>query len=178
MAKLQKATFAGGCFWCLDPAFRAAAGVIESVVGYTGGTTKNPTYEQVCSDKTGHYEALQVTFDSEKISYPELVDIFWRQIDPTDAGGQFADRGSSYKTAIFYHSAEQQKIAETSKVQLEKTGIYPAPIVTEILPASEFYPAEDYHQAYFMKEPEHYKLYRYGSGRQPYLDQMWGSKTK
>ncbi len=178
MANLQKATFAGGCFWCLDPAFRATTGVIEAVVGYTGGTTKNPTYEEVCSDTTGHYEAIQVTFDQDVIPYSELVDIFWRQIDPTDPGGQFADRGSSYRTAIFYHDAEQQKIAIASKEKMNASGIYPGPIVTEILPASEFYPAEEYHQAYYTKEPEHYKFYRYGSGRQPYLEKLWKNQPE
>lgn len=178
MSTLQKATFAGGCFWCLEPAFAATRKVESAVVGYTGGTVPNPTYEQVSRGGTGHYEAIQLSFDPEKITYQELVDIFWKQIDPTDPGGQFTDRGDSYKTAIFYHNELQRELAEESKKRLDGSGIYPAPIVTKIIPAQEFYPAEAYHQAYFQKEPEHYQLYKYGSGRQQYIEKMWGSQSK
>lgn len=176
MKELQKASFAGGCFWCLEPAFAATKRIESVMVGFTGGTISNPSSEQVYAGGTGHYEALQVIFDPAKISYQELVDIFWRQIDPTDPGGQFADRGDSYKTAIFYYSEEQREIAEKSKEKLAKSNIYPGPIVTEILPAKEFYPAEDYHQQYYQKEPQHYQYYKYGSGRQSYLEKMWGSQ--
>ena len=176
MAELEKAIFAGGCFWCLEPAFQATNRIESAVVGYTGGTVANPSYEQVTRGTTGHREAIQVTFDPQKISYSELLEIFWRQIDPTDSGGQFADRGESYKTAIFYSSAEQKELAQASKEKLDASGIYAAPILTELIPASEFYPAEDYHQHYYQKEPEHYGFYKIGSGRQPYLEKMWGSK--
>jgi methionine-S-sulfoxide reductase len=176
MAELEKAIFAGGCFWCLEPAFQATHRIESAVVGYTGGTVVNPSYEQVTGGNTGHREAIQVIFNPQRISYPELLDIFWRQIDPTDSGGQFADRGESYKTAIFYCSSEQKRLAEESKEKLDMSGIYSVPIVTELIQATVFYPAEDYHQHYYQKEPEHYGFYKYGSGRQPYLEKMWGSK--
>lgn len=167
--KIEKATFAGGCFWCMEPAFKLLPGVISAVVGYTGGEIKNPAYEEVSGGKTGHREAIQITYDSSNIGYDKLLDIFWMQIDPTDAGGQFADRGEQYKTAIFYHSEEQKKMAEESKAKLEMSGRFKGPIATEILPAGEFYPAEEYHQGYYQKNPLKYKAYRMGSGRDEFI---------
>lgn len=149
--KTDKATFAGGCFWCMVAPFQEQEGVLQVVSGYTGGHKENPTYREVCSGQTGHYEAVQVTYDPSRISYPELLEIFWRQIDPTDPGGQFHDRGQSYQTAIFYHDEQQKKQAEESRDRLQASGYFQAPIVTKILPASEFYPAEDYHQDYHKK---------------------------
>ncbi|WP_409301212.1 peptide-methionine (S)-S-oxide reductase MsrA [Peribacillus sp. SCS-155] len=176
MAKeLKKATFAGGCFWCMVKPFDQEPGIISVVSGYTGGTVPNPTYKQVCSDTTGHYEAVQITFDPEIFSYKQLVELFWQQIDPTDEGGQFYDRGSSYRTAIFAHDDEQRKIAEQSKLELQLSGRFQKPIVTPVLPAEEFYPAEEYHQDYYKKEPEHYNRYRIGSGRQAFIDNHWGN---
>jgi peptide methionine sulfoxide reductase msrA/msrB len=174
---LNKATFAGGCFWCIESAFDELEGVKEAVSGYTGGKTTNPTYTEVCSGKTGHYEAVQVTFDSNKITYKELVDIFWQQIDPTDPTGQFADKGSQYKTAIFYRNEEQKRIAEESKKALEKSGKFDKPIVTEIKEASEFYPAEDYHQDYYKTCPIKYQNYKIGSGRESFLKRVWKKVT-
>lgn len=172
------ATFAGGCFWCVEPAFAQLEGIESLTVGYTGGDVPNPSYMQVETTDTGHYEALQLKFDSNKISYEKLLDTFWRQIDPTDAGGQFADRGHLYMTAIFYHSPEQKRLAEESREKLDKAGIYSAPIVTKILPAKEFYPAEDYHQQYYKKNPIGYKMYAWGSGRKSYLQEIWGKQHK
>jgi peptide methionine sulfoxide reductase msrA/msrB len=174
---LEEAAFAGGCFWCIESAFDELEGVKEAVSGYTGGKTKNPTYPEVCTGKTGHYEAVQVIFDSNKITYRELVEIFWQQIDPTDPTGQFADKGSQYKTAIFYHNEEQKKIAEESKKALEKSGKFDKPIVTEIKEASEFYPAEDYHQDYYKTCPLRYKAYKIGSGRESFLKKVWKKVT-
>ncbi len=174
---LEKATFAGGCFWCIESAFDELEGVKEAVSGYTGGKTKSPTYQEVCTGKTGHYEAVQVTFDTNKITYKELIEIFWRQIDPTDPTGQFADKGSQYKTAIFYHNEEQKKIAEESKKDLEKSGKFDEPIVTEIKEASEFYPAEDYHQDYYKTCPVKYQNYKVGSGRESFLKKIWKKVT-
>ena len=171
--KPELATFAGGCFWCMVAPFEELEGVRKVIVGYTGGSTENPSYKEVCSGKTGHYEAVQVTYDPEIIAYERLLDTFWRQIDPTDAGGQFADRGSSYRTAIFYHNEAQREQAELSKRKLDQSGKFDRPIATRILPASEFYPAEDYHQDYHRKEPLHYIAYRKASGRQRFLDTMW-----
>ena len=161
----QTATFAGGCFWCIEHAFDHVDGVIEAVSGYTGGHTENPTYEEVCSGKTGHLEAVQVIYDPRIVSYGALVDVFWRQIDPTDDGGQFVDRGSQYLTAIFYHTGEQKEIAEKSRAKLEKNGAYSKPIVTTIRKAERFYRAEDYHQDYHSKNPLRYSLYSTASGR-------------
>ncbi len=173
--KLQKATFAGGCFWCLEADFEKVEGVVEAVSGYTGGTTENPTYEEVCSGTTGHAEAVQVTFDPKKITYKELVDMFWCFIDPTDAGGQFVDRGSQYRTAIFYHNDEQRRLAEQSKDELEKKGIFKKPIVTEIVALKKFYPAEEYHQDFYKKKSFRYNSYRAGSGRDQFLKSKWGA---
>ncbi len=173
---LEKATFAGGCFWCLEGSFEELDGVTEVIAGYTGGKTENPSYEDVCTGTTGHYEAVQITYDPSKITYEQLLQVFWRQIDPTDSGGQFADRGSQYHTAIFYHSEDQKKKAEKSKEELERSGIYNKPVVTEILAWTTFYKAEDYHQDYYKKCPVRYKTYRYGSGRDRYLENIWKEK--
>lgn len=174
---LEKATFAGGCFWCIESAFDEIQGVKEAVSGYTGGKTEKPTYIEVSSGKTGHYEAVQVIFNSNKITYNELVEIFWQQIDPTDPTGQFADKGSQYKTAIFYHNEEQKKLAKGSKEKLEKSGKFDKPIVTEIKEAKEFYSAEDYHQDYYKKCPVRYQNYKVGSGRESFLKRIWKKVT-
>lgn len=171
----RKATFAGGCFWCLEPPFEKLNGVIDVVSGYIGGSVDNPTYEQVCTGNTGHYEAVEVTFDPDVISYEQLLETFWRQIDPTDPGGQFADRGSQYKTAIFYHSDHQKERARQSKENLDQSGLFDKPIVTEILPADTFYKAEAYHQDYYKTCPVRYKMYRKGSGREDFIDAMWNA---
>ena len=172
--RYELATFAGGCFWCMTKPFAETEGVVKVVSGYTGGHRENPTYEEVCSGRTGHYEAVQVTFDPAESPYERLLDIFWRQIDPTDQGGQFHDRGSSYKTAIFYHSDQQRKMAVESKKALDESGRFRVPVATGILPAAVFYPAEEYHQDYHQKNPMHYSLYRRGSGRDPFIEEHWG----
>jgi methionine-S-sulfoxide reductase len=173
---LQKATLAGGCFWCMQPPFDALDGVIATVSGYAGGKEKNPTYQQVCAGDTGHAEVIQVTFDTRKVSYREILDVYWRQIDPTTTDRQFVDSGRQYRTAIFYHDDEQRRIAEASKKALEESGIFSAPIVTEIKPLEAFYPAEEYHQDYYRQNPLHYKLYRSNSGRDHFLQRTWGKK--
>ncbi len=170
---LEKATFGGGCFWCMEKPFEEIDGVVSVIPGYTGGHRENPTYQDISSGETGHLEAVEISFDPGKISYPELLDLFWRQVDPTDPGGQFADRGDQYKTAIFYHSEEQMKAAQASKEKLDKSGIFDKPVVTEILPGTVFFTAEDYHQDYYRKNPVRYKLYRYGSGRDRFLKKVW-----
>jgi peptide methionine sulfoxide reductase msrA/msrB len=169
------ATFAGGCFWCMVQPFAQVKGVREVIAGYTGGHTENPTYEEVCSGRTGHYEAVRVEYDPDAVSYDTLLDVFWRQIDPTDPHGQFADKGTQYKTAIFYEDEEQKRAAEESKRRLEESGKFRRPIATEILPACRFFPAERYHQDYHLKNPEHYKRYKAGSGRERYIRETWGS---
>jgi peptide methionine sulfoxide reductase msrA/msrB len=171
------ATFAGGCFWCMVKPFDQYEGVQKVVSGYTGGHTKNPTYEEVCTDKTGHIEAIQITYDNEVISYKELLDIFWNQIDPTDEGGQFNDRGHKYKTAIFYHDEEQKNIAMKSKKELEESEIYTNSIVTMIIPATTFYEAEEYHQGYYKKNKKHYDRYYKGSGRFDFVKRNWAKKN-
>ncbi len=174
---LKKATFAGGCFWCMEPPYEKLQGVVSVVSGYTGGTKINPTYEEVSSGMTGHAEAVEVSYDSTAISYEELLDVFWRNIDPTTPNKQFADVGSQYRTAIFYHDEEQKRLALASKDAQEKSGRYKEyPIVTEIVSAAEFYPAEDYHQDYYKKNALHYNLYRTGSGREAYLEKVWGKQ--
>jgi len=170
---IELATFAGGCFWCMVSPFEEQAGIVKVVSGYTGGKTENPTYKEVCSDTTGHYEAVQITFDSSIFSYQQLLDIFWQQIDPTDPEGQFHDRGTSYRTAIFYHTEEQKHLAQASKKALAESGIFDKPIVTEILPASTFFPAEEYHQDYHKKNAFRYALYRQGSGRDAFIKKHW-----
>ncbi|MBG9795750.1 methionine sulfoxide reductase [Paenibacillus dendritiformis] len=171
---LEKATFAGGCFWCMVTPFEELPGIRSIVSGYTGGHTENPTYEEVCTDRTGHAEAVQITFDPAVFPYKKLLELFWQQIDPTDPGGQFHDRGSSYRTAIFYHNEKQRAEAEESKRELERSGRFDKPIATEIVPASAFYPAEEYHQDYHRKQPAHYKRYRTGSGRDAFIAKHWG----
>jgi peptide methionine sulfoxide reductase msrA/msrB len=176
LERIEQATFAGGCFWCMVTPFNEQPGIIEVVSGYTGGHTQNPTYEEVCSNTTGHYEAVQITFDPEIFSYRKLLELFWQQIDPTDAGGQFNDRGLSYRTAIFYHNDEQKKQSEASRIELENSGRFKKQIVTEILPASTFYRAEEKHQDYYKKNPFHYNLYKEGSGRSLFIRDNWKNR--
>jgi peptide methionine sulfoxide reductase msrA/msrB len=176
--KVEVATLAGGCFWCIESAFDDLEGVIDAVSGYTGGEKKNPTYEEVSSGGTGHVEAVRVRFDPDVIDYETVLDVFWHQIDPTDPGGQFADRGSQYRTFVFVHDERQRKLAEASRDALGKSGRFDGPIVTEIVEAGPFYEAEEYHQDYHEKQPEHYKRYRYGSGRTPFLEKIWGDETR
>jgi peptide-methionine (S)-S-oxide reductase len=171
---LAKATFAGGCFWCMEPPYDELEGVISSISGYIGGTTKNPTYEQVSAGMTGHTEAVEITYDPKKVSYEKLLDVFWRNIDPLTANAQFCDSGSQYRSAIFYHDQTQKTLAEASKRRLQDR--FKQPIVTEIVRASEFYPAEDYHQDYYKKNPIRYKIYRYGCGRDSRLQELWGAQ--
>lgn len=175
---LETATFAGGCFWCVESDFEKIDGVTTVVSGYTGGKTKNPTYEEVSAGGTGHVEAVQVHYDPQKVTYAELLDTFWRHVDPTDSGGQFVDRGSQYRTAIFYHSAEQKRMAEESKKELARSGVYNKPVVTEILEFSVFYEAEAYHQDYYKKNPLRYKYYRRGSGRDRFLRSIWADSNR
>ncbi len=172
--RLEKATFAGGCFWCMTPPFEKLDGVKEVISGYTGGHVVNPTYEDVTSETSGHRESVEITYDPSVITYQKLLDVFWHQINPTDAGGQFVDRGESYESAIFYHNEEQRKLAEASKKKLAESGRFDKPIVTEILPAGPFYRAEEYHQDYWKKNPVRYKFYRFNSGRDQYLAKVWG----
>jgi len=178
LSKFDKATFAGGCFWCMEHPFEKLEGVLDVVSGYTGGHEKAPTYEEVSSGETGHVEAVQITFDPSKITYSNLLEVFWKQIDPTDTGGQFVDRGKQYRTAIFYHNEEQKALAEKSKSELNKSGRFEKPIVTEIISATKFYEAEVYHQDYSEKNPIRYKFYRYRSGRDQYLEKVWPNKMK
>jgi len=173
---LAVATFAGGCFWCMEHPFESLDGVSSVVAGYTGGLEKNPTYHEVSSGRTGHTEAVRITYDPSLISYKTLLAVFWMNVDPTDDGGQFVDRGSQYRTLIFYHDEEQRQLAEESKQLMDASGRYSDPIVTEIVPAGIFYPAEDDHQDYYKKNPVRYKIYRSGSGRDPYLDETWAGK--
>jgi methionine-S-sulfoxide reductase len=169
----RTAIFAGGCFWCIQPAFDKAKGVIKTVVGYSGGTEPNPNYELVTSEKTNYRESIEVTYDPAKISYDQLLDIYWRQIDPTQADGQFTDVGPSYRAAIFYGSAEEKKVAEASKEKLAHSRKFEKPIVTEILPAMKFYPAEAYHQKYYQQNPEHFEAFEHGSGRVSFKKKTW-----
>src|SRR6059036_4088726 len=173
-AATKTAIFAGGCFWCIQPAFDKANGVIKTVVGYSGGTDPNPTYELVASEKTRYRESIEITYDSAKISYEQLLDIYWKQIDPTQADGQFTDVGPSYRAAIFYGSDEEKKVAEESKQKLASSGKFKKPIVTEILAAMKFYPAEDYHQKYYQQNPEHFEAFEQGSGRVSFQKKTWG----
>ncbi len=175
--KLEKATFAGGCFWCMESPFEKLDGVVDVISGYTGGHKENPTYEEVSAGGTGHVEAVQITYDPSKITYEELLEVFWQQINPTDDGGQFVDRGSQYRSAIYYHNEEQKRLAQESKQNLDSSGIYDKPVVTEILEASTFYKAEEYHQDYYKKNSLRYKFYRYNSGRDTYLEKTWEDKV-
>ena len=172
-----KATFAGGCFWCMEEAYDAVPGVVATVSGYMGGHTKNPTYEQVSSGGTGYAEVVQVEYDPSKVSYAKLVDVFWHNVDPTQVNGQFCDHGTQYRTAIFYSNAEQKKIAEDSKAALVKNKPFKGKIVTEITPASAFYPAEAYHQNFHLTNPLRYKFYKSGCGRPARLRELWGPKA-
>ena len=170
------ATFAGGCFWCTEQAFKELAGVITVTSGYTGGSKANPSYEEVSSGRTGHREAIEVVFDPTRISYAQLLDLFFKSIDPTDAGGQFADQGSQYRSAIFYHDEEQKNLAEATKKALQEAKIFSKPIVVDILPAQKFYRAEDYHQDYYKKNATHYQAYKKGSGREAFLKKTWAGR--
>ena len=172
MGETKTATFAGGCFWCVESDFEKVPGVLKVVSGYTGGTGDNPTYETYAAK--GHIEAVQVFYDSGKVTYEQLLDVFWRHIDPTDGGGQFVDRGPQYRSAIFYHNEEQRRLAEKAKEELGKTGRFTKPVVTEIIPFKKFYDAEEYHQDYYKKNPIRYKYYRHGSGRDQFLEKVWG----
>ena len=173
-SKYETATFAGGCFWCMEPPFDKLDGVISTTSGYTGGGVKNPSYHQVSSGITGHTESVQIVYDPSKVGYEKLLDVFWHNIDPTRENAQFCDTGSQYRSEIFYHNEEQKKLAEASKEALEKNGPFKKPIVTKITPASEFYPAEEYHQDYYLKNPLRYKFYRYNCGRDQFLEKYWG----
>ncbi|MDH3309149.1 MAG: peptide-methionine (S)-S-oxide reductase MsrA [Gammaproteobacteria bacterium] len=168
------AVFAGGCFWCMEPPYDKLPGVAATTSGYSGGQLVNPTYEQVSAGGTGHIEVIQVTYDPKQVSYEKLLEVFWRNVDPLDKGGQFCDRGSTYTTAIFYQNEEQKKLAEQSKIEIEKK--LGKSVVTAIRPAATFYAAEDYHQDYYNKNPLRYKYYRYSCGRDQRLEQLWGKK--
>ena len=174
---LAIATLAGGCFWCTESDLEKVPGVAKVISGYTGGKKEDPTYEEVSAGGSGHIEAIQVHYDPRQVSYEQVLDIFWRHINPTDPGGQFADRGSQYRSAIFYHNPEQKRLAEQSKEALNRSGKFTKPIVTEILPLSTFYEAEEYHQDYYQKNPIRYRYYRHGSGRDQFLQEVWGKET-
>ncbi|MGZ8425467.1 MAG: peptide-methionine (S)-S-oxide reductase MsrA [Candidatus Binatia bacterium] len=175
-AQTAKATFAGGCFWCMEPPFDELEGVISTTSGYISGKTKNPTYEQVSTGTTGHTEALQVVYDPKKITYDKLLEVFWRNIDPLAANGQFCDLGSQYRSGIFYHDGNQKSAAEKSKKSIQTR--FKQPVATEITAATVFYPAEDYHQDYYKKNPVRYKLYSHGCGRAQRLEEVWGAAKK
>jgi peptide-methionine (S)-S-oxide reductase len=176
--KVEKATFAGGCFWCTEEAFEKTPGVIEAVSGYMGGKQKNPTYEQVSTGRTGHTEVVEVRYDPAKVSYEKLLDVFWVNHDPTVKDRQFCDSGSQYRPEIFYHSDEQKRLAEASKAKWDKQKPFRQAILTPITKASEFYPAEDYHQDYYKKNPLQYRFYVTGCGRYDRLDSLWGQHRK
>ena len=171
------ATFAGGCFWCMQPPYDTLPGVITTTVGYTGGAVPHPTYAQVCTGTTGHAEAVQITYDPARVTYDQLLDVFWRSIDPTTTNQQFADAGTQYRTAIFYHTDDQRRLAEASKARWAASQQFAGPIVTVIVPAAAFYPAEAHHQQYYKQCPLQYQRYKEGSGRATFLRRMWGDKT-
>jgi peptide methionine sulfoxide reductase msrA/msrB len=173
---LSKATFAGGCFWCTEADFEKVPGVVKVISGYAGGKKQNPTYEEVSSGTTGHVEAVQVYYDPTRITYEQLLDFFWKHIDPADGEGQFVDRGAQYRSVIFYHDEEQKRLAEKSKKVLQESGKFKKPLVTEIVPFTNFYDAEEYHQDYYKKNSVKYKFYRYGSGRDQFLESTWGKE--
>ncbi len=175
--KLAVATFAGGCFWCMEPPYDAIDGVVSTISGFMGGTTPNPTYRQVTAGGTGHIEVVQVVYDPEKVPYDKLLEVYWRNVDPYDAGGQFCDRGESYTTAIFAHTPEQKRLAEASKARLAASGPLKQPIATVVRDAGPFTPAEDYHQDYYIQNPLRYKYYRYRCGRDDRLEAIWGKAT-
>src|SRR4030042_6243835 len=174
----QKATFAGGCFWCTEADFEKLPGVVKVLSGYTGGTRENPTYEEASSGATGHFEAIQVSYDPSKTTYEDLLDFFWKHIDPTDSGGQFVDRGAQYRSVIFYHDEEQKQLAEKSKEALEKSKRFNKPVVTEIIKFTKFYEAEAYHQDYYKKHSIKYGYYRHASGRDQFLSKVWGKNLE
>jgi peptide-methionine (S)-S-oxide reductase len=176
-ARYEKATFAGGCFWCMEPPFDELPGVISTTSGYTGGRTKNPTYEQVSSGGTGHTEAVEVVYDPSKITYARLLDVFWKNIDPVTPNRQFCDIGTQYRAAIYYHNEEQKRLAEASKKALEDSARFQQPIATEIAAAAPFYRAEEYHQDYYKKNPIRFKLYKYRCGRDQRLEELWGTSS-
>ena len=175
---MMKATFAGGCFWCMQLPFGQVEGVTSAVSGYIGGTKEFPTYREVSSGRTGHFEAVQVTYDPETVSYETLLDVFWKQIDPTDDAGQFADKGSQYRTAVFFHDEEQKRMAEASKKALDSSGKFAKPVATLILPYTTFYPAEEYHQNYAQKNPREYGRYKKYSGREAFIERTWHTDQK
>jgi peptide methionine sulfoxide reductase msrA/msrB len=175
---VKVATFAGGCFWCTEADFEKAPGVVKVISGYAGGQKKNPTYEEVSSGTTGHVEAVQVYYDPAKVTYQQLLDYFWRHIDPTDGGGQFVDRGAQYRSVIFYQDEEQMRLAEKSKEALNHSGRFKKPVVTDIVKFTNFYPAEEYHQDYYKKNPLRYRYYRHGSGRDQFLTKVWGNEKE
>ena len=171
------ATFAGGCFWCMQPPFDAIPGVLRTTVGYAGGTQQDPTYAEVSGGGTGHAESIEVVYDPSRVSYEKLLDVFWHNVDPTVRDRQFCDVGDQYRTAIFYHDDEQRRLAEASKAALEASHVLPAPVVTEIVPAGRFWPAEDYHQDYYRKNPVRYRFYRATCGRDARLRELWGEAS-
>lgn len=171
---LEVATFAAGCFWCTEADFDKVPGVVETISGFIGGKTKNPTYREVSGGGTGHTEAVQLKYDPSKVSYKQLLDVYWRNVDPLDKGGQFCDRGDSYRPGIFYHNEEQHRLALESKAAIDRSGRFDKPIVVEITPATEFTPAEDYHQNYYKRHPIQYTIYRHGCGRDARLEALWG----
>jgi len=172
--KQETATFAGGCFWCMEPPYEKLPGVVSVVSGYIGGTKADPTYEEVSAGGTGHAEAVRIVYNPRKISYPQLLEVFWRNVDPTTPNAQFCDVGDQYRSAIFYHDESQRKAAETSKRAVERKKTFKEPVVTQIVPATRFYPAEEYHQDYYRKNPVRYKYYRHRCGRDQRLRQLWG----
>jgi peptide-methionine (S)-S-oxide reductase len=174
---LEKASFAGGCFWCMEEAFEKVPGVVSVISGYTGGRAPNPTYEEVSSGGTGHAESVDVVYDPTRVTYEDLLRVFWHNVDPTTPNRQFCDVGEQYRSAIFYRNEEQRRLAEASKQEVERTKTFQQPILTEIVPASEFYPAEDYHQDYYKKNPVRYKFYKYNCGRAQRLEQLWGKHS-
>jgi peptide methionine sulfoxide reductase msrA/msrB len=173
----RSAVFAGGCFWCTESDFEKVDGVIQAISGHTGGTVVNPSYDQVSAGGTGHVEAVKVIYDPSKVTYEKLLDVFWRHVDPTDGGGQFVDRGDQYRSVIFYANEQERVLAEASKKNLAATGLFNKPIVTEILPLGPFYPAEEYHQDYYKKNPIRYRWYRSRSGRDQFLEKAWADRT-
>ena len=177
-AKIEKAIFAGGCFWCVEANFEKVSGVIDAVSGYTGGHKPNPTYGEVCGKKTGHLESVEVTYDANLVEYNDLLEVFWRTIDPTDAGGSFHDRGEPYTSAIFVNGQQQRELAESSKQRLAKSGRFEGEIATTIRDAAVFYIAEDYHQNYYLTHPVKYRAYRYASGRDQFIADAWGDEAK
>ena len=172
------ATFAGGCFWCMEPVFDALDGVLSTTSGYTGGTQRDPSYEEVSTGATGHTEAIQIRYDPSRVSYEQLLEVYWRNIDPTAENRQFCDRGSQYRTAIFYHDEAQRSAAERSKAEFERSGRFTVAIATEVVPAGPFYAAEDYHQDYYLKNPMRYQRYHDACGREERLEELWGPSSQ